>query len=112
MQAFGSAELIYCGQTKKSSGSPVEVTVTLTVPVKEVKTFSLRYYQTYGTLKRSMRHSKNFVVSTEMCEDRIIDGVTYELMYLVYLGKKYTIHEILNYYKSSVQMLLDCQETS
>ena len=111
MQSFAEATLIYVAVTKLPNGSPLEVTKTRNVKVKEVKTFSVRYYQSYATLKRSMRHSRNFVVSKELVDDIAEDGKVYELMYLIYHGKKFTIREILRYYKKSTQMLLDCEET-
>lgn len=112
MQSYGAAELIYAGMTKGSNGSPIGKTITLSdVKVKEVKTFSLNYY-TSRPNSRQMRKSKNLVVSKELTEDRTDDdGIVYELMFVMYHGRKYTVKEILHYYKRDTAMILDCEET-
>lgn len=61
-------------------------------------------------MQRSMRKSKNLVVPIEMTQDRVIDGVRYELLYVEYHGLKYRVQNILNYYKSGIRMILDIEE--
>lgn len=112
MQYFDEATLIYVGSTQKANGSPEEVTISLIAKVKVIRNFSLNYYNVTGTATRSMRNSRNFVVNKDLIEDRYVDDVKYELLYVVYDGIKYRIREILNYYKTGMRYILDTQEVS
>lgn len=110
--SYGAAELIYVGMTKKGNGSPEARTITLSnVKVKETRTFSLNYYTSQPN-SRQMRLSKNLVVDKALTQDRVDeDGVRCELMFVMYHGVKYTVREILHYYKRDRAMILDCEET-
>lgn len=110
MQHYETATLIYVGSIKKGSGSPKEVSISHRCKVKETRNFSLNFYNSNGTMQRSMRKSKNLVVPIEMTQDRVIDGVRYELLYVEYHGLKYRVQNILNYYKSGIRMILDIEE--
>lgn len=110
MQYYETATLIYVGSIKKGNGSPQEVTISHRSKVKEVRNFSLNFYTSNGVMQRSMRKSKNLVVPMEMTQDRVIDGVRYELLYVEYHGLKYRVQNILNYYKSGIRMILDIEE--
>lgn len=110
--SFGAADLIYVSMTKASNGSPVSKTITLPdVKVKEIRTFSLNYY-TSRPNSRQMRKSRNLVVDKRLTYDRKDDdGNVYELMFVMYQGTKFTVREILHYYKRDTGMVLDCEET-
>lgn len=110
MQHYETATLIYVGSIKKGNGSPKEVSISQRCKVKETRNFSLNFYNSNGTMQRSMRKSKNLVVPIEMTQDRVIDGVRYELLYVEYHGLKYRVQNILNYYKSGIRMILDIEE--
>lgn len=110
--SFGAATLIYIGQTKASNGSPVMKSITLpNVKVKEIRTFSLNYYTSRPT-SRQMRKSRNLVVDKKLTFDRTDDdGVVYELMFVEYQGTRFTVREVLHYFKRDTAMVLDCEET-
>lgn len=110
MLYFGKAELIYVGNAKKSDGSPYEMTITRTIQVKEIKTFSMNYYTSFNANQRSMRLSKNIVVPRWVVDDIIEDGVRYELMYLRFKGIRYSVKQTLRYFKMATRMILDVQE--
>lgn len=110
MLHFNEATLKYVGQTKASNGSPQEVFITRVVKVMEVKNFSLNYYLMGGDNQRLMRLSKNLVVSKWQTEDIVEDGVTYELMYVVYNNKNYRVKEILRQFRTNTKVLLDIEE--
>lgn len=112
MQYFDEATLIYVGSTQKANGSPVEVTINRPAKIKVIRNFSLNYYNVTGTASRSMRNSRNFVVNKDMIEDIVEDNVRYELLYVEYLGIKYRIREILNYYKTGMRYILDTQQVN
>ena len=111
MLHYSKANLIYIGQSKSENGSPKEVEYVLeNVKVVETRTFSLNYYNTSGTLQRSMRKSKNIVLPITLTEDRVINGVRYELLYVDYQGLRYRVHNILHYRRNGLRMLLDIEE--
>lgn len=113
MLYYFQAELIYVGHTVAENGSPIEVTISKTIKVKEIKNFSFNYY---NQNQRSMRLSKNIIVPKWMTEDVAgdgetgIEGVRYELAYVRYNGLKYQIREIMKYYKTALRVVLDIQE--
>jgi hypothetical protein len=100
-------ELIYEGQGVLPNGSPVLLTISKTVRVDEMETFSNNYY---NDQQRNMRLSRNLVVPTYMTEDIEQDGKPYELMYVNYDGKKYKVRNILKYKGTRQKMILDIQE--
>ena len=110
MLRWNEATLKYVAQVKASNGSPVEVSVTRKVKVKEVKNFSLNYYLTSGDSQRIMRNSKNLVVDKWQTEDVVKDGITYELMYVTYNNKEYRVQQILRQFRTSMQVLMDIEE--
>ena len=110
MQYYGTATLIYIGQTKRENGSPVDVQLTKDVKVKEIKTFSLYHYTTNAVNQRNMRKSKNLVIPRELTEDIVQDEITYELQRVIYKGVLYRIYNILSYFQTDLRMLLDCEE--
>lgn len=110
MPTFRVATLKYIAQGKASNGSPIELSVTRVIKVKEIKNFSLNYYTMGTESQRSMRNSKNIVVPKWVTEDIINDGKRYELLYVNYNGLDYHIKNILKYFKSSLRMVLDIEE--
>ena len=110
MLRFNEATLIYVGSTKLSDGSPCEVTITRLIKAQEVKTFSLNYYLMGQDSQRLMRNSKNIVVPRWATEDVVEDGVTYELMYVKYMGLKYRIQQILRQYRTNTRVIIDMEE--
>ena len=111
MLRFSQADLVYIGQGKNSKGSPKELEhIVKGVKVTETKTFSLNYYNTNGTLQRSMRKSKNIVIPLHLSEDKIINGVRYELLYVDYQCLRYRVHNILHYRRNGLRVLLDIEE--
>lgn len=110
MLRFNEATLKYVGTVKASNGSPQEVSITRTIKVEEVKNFSLNYYMMSGDNQRLMRLSKNLVVPKWNTEDIVVDGVTYELMYVTYNNKEYIVKEILRQFRTSTKVLLDIEE--
>lgn len=108
-------ELIYEGQGVEANGSPTVLEIKKTIKVDEAETFSANYY---NNQQRNMRLSRNLVIPTHYCDDIVEDGVTYELMYVNYYGKKYKVRNILkarDYFGSGRgytrrMMLLDIQE--
>lgn len=110
MQHFNAATLVYVAQSKKRNGSPIELEIRKIAKVKEVRNFSLNFYTSQGTTQRNMRNSRNLVVPMDLTKDIIEDGLRYELLYVEIDGLKYHIQNILNYYKKSLQALLDIEE--
>lgn len=111
MLHYGEVNLIYIGQGVADNGSPIELEhVIENVKISETRTFSLNYYNTSGTLQRSMRDSKNIVVPIQLTKDIVKDGIKYQLLYVQYYGVRYRVYNILNYRKSGLRMLLDIQE--
>lgn len=110
MLRFNEATLKYVAQSKASNGSPIELSITRKVKVKEVKTFSLNYYMTSGESQRIMRNSKNLVVSRWVTEDVVKDGLEYELMYCTYNGKEYRVQQILRQFRTNTRVILDIEE--
>lgn len=100
-------ELIYVSQGVAENGSPVELTTSQTVRCDEMETFSNFYY---NDQQRNMRLSRNLVVPTYLCEDIILTGSRYELMYCIYDGKRYKIRNILKRQGTRQRMILDCEE--
>ena len=111
MQHYSAATLIYVGRITADNGSPKEVTVEKpNVKVRQIRNFSLNYYTTNGGNLRSMRNSRNLVVAKQLTEDIKREGVKYELMYVRYNGLKYRVKEVLNYWKTDLRVILDCEE--
>lgn len=110
MLRFAEATLVFVGQTKYDDGSPKQVEISKTVKAVEQKTFSLNFYNTSGTLQRSMRQSKNLVLPKELTDDIIQDGIRYELLYIDYYGLRYRVHNILHYRRNALRVLVDMQE--
>lgn len=110
MLRFNEATLKFVTQKKAGNGSPYEDSITRTIKVKEVKTFSLNYYQTSSDSQRIMRNSKNLEVPRWATEDIESNGRTYELMYVTYNGKDYRVQQILRQYRTNQRVLLDIEE--
>lgn len=110
MLHYGQAKLIYIGQGVADNGSPIELEFTRVCKVTETNTFSVNYYNTSGTLQRSMRDSKNIVIPIQYTKDVCKDGTRYQLLYIEYYGIRYRVYNILHYRKSGLRMLLDIQE--
>lgn len=110
MQCYGTATLIYIGTTKAENGSPVEVTLSKDVKVKEITAFSRYYYANFGVKVRNMRKSHNLVVPRELTWDIVKDGITYELQKVIYNGAPYYIQEIMRYFPTDLRVILDCEE--
>lgn len=111
MLHYGKAKLIYIGQGTAENGSPIELEyVRENVKITETNTFSVNYYNTSGTLQRSMRDSKNIVIPIQYTKDVFENGVRYQLLYVEYYGLRYRVYNILHYRKSGLRMLLDIQE--
>lgn len=100
-------ELIYVGQETATNGSPIEVEEKVTIPVSELETFSVNYYNEQD---RSMRESRNLVIPTYLTNDVHANGKNYELMYVNYQGKRYKVRNILKRRKTRQMMILDIQE--
>lgn len=110
MLHFDEATLKYVAQVKAENGSPVEVSLSRTIKIKEVHTFSLNYYMTSGDNQRIMRKSKNLEVPRWATEDVVKDGVRYELMYVVYHNIVYRVQQILRQYRTNKRVLIDIEE--
>lgn len=110
MLRFNEATLIYVANTKAEDGSPIEISVSRRIQVKEVKTFSLNYYMTGGDSQRIMRNSKNLVVPRWATDDVVKDGITYELMYVKYNDKNYRVQQFLRQFRTNTRVLLDIEE--
>lgn len=100
-------ELIYQGQGVAQNGSPLILEESVTVGVNEMETFSINYY---NEQQRNMRLSRNLVVPSYLTDDVVLNGITYELMYVIYDGKKYKVRNILKARKTRRTMILDIQE--
>lgn len=100
-------ELIYVSQGVAENGSPVELTHSQTVRCDEMETFSNFYY---NDQQRNMRLSRNLVIPTHFCDDIILTGSRFELMYCNYGGRKYKIRNILKMKGTRRQMILDVEE--
>ena len=100
-------ELIYVGQGVASNGSPIELEEKVTIPVSELETFSVNYYNEQD---RSMRESRNLVIPTYLTFDKQVSGKNYELMYVNYQGKRYKVRNILKRRGTRQMMILDIQE--
>lgn len=111
MLYYNEATLIYAGRKETSDGSPYEVTVTRSIKVKEIKTFSLNYYLMDSENQRFMRKSKNLVAPKWVENDIVEDGVTYMLLYVIYNGLKYRVRNILKYYEmEQTRVILDVEQ--
>lgn len=100
--------LVYQGLTENEKGSPIRVElIEQNVKADLIDNFSSYYY---NDNQRIMRNSKNFAIPKTFINDKVASGITYELMYVIYNAKKYTIKNILKHKKSSLLVLLDCQE--
>ena len=111
MLKYSEAELVYVAQDRLENGSPIEVTLSRRVKVKEIKTFSRNYYlTTNGADQRSMKDSKNLVVPQAVVGDILQDGHRYELRYVNYNGRHYKIKEDLVYFKQDLRRVLDIEE--
>ena len=107
---YSKATLIYIGNGVADNGSPIELKHCREVKVTQTRNFSLNFYNSNGTLQRSMRNSRNIVIPAEYAKDICIDGVRYELLYVNYQGLRYRVQNILNYRKSGLRVLLDIEE--
>lgn len=108
--------LIYEGQTVSDNGSPSRVYLEKKVRCDEMETFSNQYY---SDQQREMRLSRNLVIPTYLTEDVFdCEDKRYELMYVIYDGRKYKVKNILKYSGSRngirnhtrQRMVLDIQE--
>lgn len=100
--------LIYQGLTENEKGSPVRVElIEQDVKCDMIDNFSSYYY---NDNQRIMRNSKNFAIPKIYVNDRVENNITYELMYVIYSNKKYSIKNVLKHKTSSLMALLDCQE--
>lgn len=102
--------MIYVAKTKDEKGSPVEKRIPKSMKVRRDRNFSLNYYVTIGGAQREMRNSVNLVVPIEATKDIIRDNLRHELLYVDYDKRHYRVKEILNYYKSGIRCILDCEE--
>lgn len=100
-------ELIYQGQGILSNGSPTILEIKKTVRCDEMETFSNNYY---NEQQRNMRLSRNLVLPTYLTWDIEEDGRTYELMYVIYNGKRFKVRNILKQKNTRQRMILDIQE--
>lgn len=107
-------ELIYEGQGVLENGSPTLITTSKLVRCDEMETFSSMYY---NDEERNMRLSRNLVIPTYLTNDVILDGNRYELMFVIYQGRKYKVKNILKYKankysegKTRQKMILDVEE--
>lgn len=101
-------DLVYSGLSQDDKGSPHKVEITeQSVKCDRLDKFSSYYY---NENQRIMRKSDNFAIPKIYVNDKVVDNVNYELMYVVYNSKKYTIKNVLNHKTSSLMVLLDCQE--
>lgn len=100
-------ELIYQGQGVAQNGSPTILEKTETVRCDEMETFSNNYY---NEQQRNMRLSRNLVIPSYLCEDVVENNQRYELMYVIYDGKKFKVRNILKYKGTRQRMVLDIQE--
>lgn len=107
MYIKGQAELIYEGQGVAENGSPTILPITKVVKVDEAETFSNNYY---NDQQRNMRLSRNLIIPTYLALDQVVNNITYELMYVTYLDKKYKVKNILKVRNTRQRMLLDIQE--
>ena len=107
MYIASAVKLIYVGQSQADNGSPIALESTKTVKCSEMETFSNNYY---NDQQRNMRQSKNLVVPTYLTEDITVEGISYELMFCEYQGKRYRVRNILKLRGTRRQMILDIQE--
>lgn len=107
MYIKSEAELIYEGQGVAENGSPTILQTSQVIKVDEAETFSNNYY---NDQQRNMRLSRNLIIPSFFTNDKILNGVTYELMYVNYDGKKYKVKNILKVRNTRQKMLLDIQE--
>lgn len=107
MYIKSSAELIYEGQGVAENGSPTILQTSQVIKVDEAETFSNNYY---NDQQRNMRLSRNLIIPSFFTNDKILNGVTYELMYVNYDGKRYKVKNILKVRNTRQKMLLDIQE--
>ena len=102
-------DLIYQGLSQDAKGSPSKVYLTeQNVKCDMLDNFSSYYY---NDNQRIMRKSKNFSIPKYLANDRDAENIHYELMYVVFNQRKYTIKNILKHKTSSLMVILDCQET-
>lgn len=87
--------LIYQANAVKENGSPYLKELEKTVTCDINKTFSNNYYMSLG---RTMRTACNVVVNEYNTRDITEDGLTYQLTYAVFQGKRYKVENILNNY--------------
>ena len=97
------------GQGVAENGSPLELEMRKVVKVDEMETFSNNYY---NEQQRNMRVSRNLVVPTYLTDDKVCceNGNRYELMYVIYDGRKYKVRNILKMRHTRQRMILDIQE--
>lgn len=107
MYIKSEAELIYEGQGVAENGSPTILQTSQVIKVDEAETFSNNYY---NDQQRNIRLSRNLIIPSFFTNDKILNGVTYELMYVNYDGKKYKVKNILKVRNTRQKMLLDIQE--
>lgn len=107
MYIKSEAELIYEGQGVAENGSPTILQTSQVIKVDEAESFSNNYY---NDQQRNMRLSRNLIIPSFFTNDKILNGVTYELMYVNYDGKRYKVKNILKVRNTRQKMLLDIQE--
>jgi len=95
MQHKTAAELIYCAMGKADNGSPLNLEISKTVRVGLLDQFSANYYFERG---RDMRNNLRLVVNIYHTYDIVEDGLSYQLMYVKYKGKKYVVENIMAHY--------------
>lgn len=110
MLHFNEATFKYVSTARASNGDPQEISITRSVKVMEVKNFSLNYYLMGTDNQRLMRNSKNLVAAKWETEDIVENGVTYELMYVIYNNKTYRVQHILRQFRTNTKVLLDIEE--
>lgn len=108
MYIKAEVDLIYIGQDTATNGSPVQLQISKKVRCDEMETFSNNYY---NEQMRNMRESRNLLIPTYLTHDiQDQNGKTYELMYVIYDGRKYKVRNILKKRGTRQMMILDVQE--
>lgn len=107
MYRLGQVSLVYVRHTQDIDYNPVIESVSKLVKCKLMDAFSVNYYQNQT---RDMRRARNIVVAKNYSFDVIQDNVSYQLEYADIGTKRYKITNILKDRKSSLQVILDCEE--
>lgn len=108
MKTKAVLDLVYVGDSKNENGSPIRLEIVKeNIKCDLMETFSSYYY---SENERLMRLSRNFSVPVELVRDLNINGIRYELSYVIFDGLRYQIRNVLNHRQSIRLKILDCQE--